>query len=428
MIEFTIQKVIQLNTIKKIKLISVNNKFKGDKIMRINHPERLEGLNIKVISGTKSCYSEDRVGQVYKIHKCKYGEHIHKDKLYMFVGEDGTKDVCFVSKECKITLDDTFFDKLKLEDIAICIKTIEDYKQFVEYLWDNNTTFPKSSKIVKGIDEKVVSFLEGKEPVYLYFIDNWFIRGQIEWPDGFSHVSTKRGFTIIDFKDCIFLNKFNIGDTVKVIEAQDGAKGAEGLEGTLVEKNASKNRAGLLSEDKSDYFVKVGQWVWSIGEKDKVVLELIKTKEDKPMNTYKIIKDITLENIIKSKPCNSDGELWELMLEFRNRDLDYKYKVKDYKDFCSFKVMKKYKSWFLEKKFLERVEDIELKLGMNLLETLTNISYRVIISDQKTLCLTPNGGNNYSKRVYLLGNNFKIGDRLSELNKNKAYGVFKIDS
>ncbi len=78
-----------------------------------------------------------------------------------------------------------------------------------------------------------------------------------------------------------------------------------------------------------------------------------------PKGEYKVIKPFTLQDIMNAKPCNSNNEVWDLCEEFRDRDLSYSYKIESWTGFKSFKVMMKYKEWFVKEGFIEKVKVFE---------------------------------------------------------------------
>ena len=324
-----------------------------------------EGMNMKVI--TNDCkghwYNE---GEIFKVEK--YGEsYPNSQRIYYFKNRSDGVEI----NNSKILLDKVFLSKFKDEKIAVNCETEEEARELMVWLKDHNITWTDGD----NIDLSDIS----------YYTENTCYH--FNWDESFtdlcfSKVKFMDGYTIIKYKDLIkeeegvmdYMKEFirywgenKVGVRFKNLEDKQSFcykinSGSTGSNRDNIVACCTDATGGCWFNRKED------DTIWNdykiINYKDIKNWESILLEESKS-NPYKILKPFTLKDIMDAKPCNSDGELWDLCNEFKERGLDYNYKVASWTDFKSFRVMMDYKDWMEEKGFIEKVkEEIVLKVGM----------------------------------------------------------------
>ncbi len=282
-----------------------------------------EGMNMKVINSICNNNNASR--------------SLNKDFLIEEVGKQENKIIyyydylnAFFAEEVKIILDDTFLQKFKEEKITVNCETEKEAEEFCKWMNKNGLIWSG------GSSDNIIMWDYNKDTCYVYNFnsnsDKRCVSSKEFW----------RGnkYTIIKYSDLINIKKeeqkmsFKKDDKVRYIG-----------EDWLGLKQGKIYTVDYLNFDDTIQLEGI------VGDLHPETFELVKNDIQ---DSYKILKSFTLQDIIDAKPCNVHGELWKLMDEFRDRNLRYDYTIDSWNKFKSFKITTEYKSWFIEKGFIEK--------------------------------------------------------------------------
>jgi len=208
-------------------------------------------------------------------------------------------------------------EKVIIKKVGECYST---YNSFAEKL--NATKYVNDNNPTPNLEGKVMGFTlhEDGNPI-VYLVDT----GEYEYLIG------EGGLIIKESKE----NQFKVGEKIRCIENS-----------SLLKQNGIYTVTELVPGDPAG--IRIKEYCDS-GFFYEYRFESVK-------NDYKVIKSFTIKDILEQSPCNSKGEVWDLMKEFEDRNLSPNLLIHSWEFFSSFTTLLEYKDWFIEKGFLEKIK------------------------------------------------------------------------
>lgn len=316
----------------------------------IGDKKRLEGLNVEAVNSSTLAYY--LIGDVLKNIK------INNDGSSSWVRNREDRECRgYKSENFKILLDEAFIKIFKERDIVINCKTGDQAEEFCKWMHANG---------LKWYGE--LSYIDNNE--WEWYESDTCYSGKGGYC--FSEYYQKKGYTIIEFFDCIIKNpetknyKFKIGSRVKIVKCGESYTTYNLLAKKLKAKNYKfdkciKNNTICIINNIGVHDSNKDIVIYLVEDIDTGYEYLIEEDgiEMCQEEQYGLVKDVTLKDILDAGPCE-DG-FTDLCNELLDQGCNASEIVNDEivfnnENFMKYETIRDNIDWAIEKGFVKKKE------------------------------------------------------------------------